>query len=111
MPLDDDVDLDRIASRTHGFVGADIEGLTQEAAMTALRRAREDDAAALATVTVGKTDFETAHASVEPSAMREYVAEQPTTDFSDVGGLPEAKAKVGAGGDVAADVRPAVRRR
>jgi len=35
MPLADDVDLDRIAARTHGFVGADIEGLTQEAAMTA----------------------------------------------------------------------------
>ncbi len=92
MPLADDVDLDRIAGRTHGFVGADIEGLTQEAAMTALRRARQDDAAALAEVTVTKADFEAAHASVEPSAMREYVAEQPTTDFADVGGLDDAKA-------------------
>jgi len=26
--------------------------------------------------------------------MREYVAEQPTTDFTDVGGLPEAKEKL-----------------
>jgi len=94
MPLADDVDLDRIAARTHGFVGADIEGLTQEAAMTALRRARESDAAALDDVTVGKADFEAAHAAVEPSAMREYVAEQPTTDFTDVGGLPEAKEKL-----------------
>ncbi|MFO8115302.1 MAG: AAA family ATPase [Halorubrum sp.] len=94
MPLADDVDLDRIASRTHGFVGADIEGLAQEAAMTALRRARESDARALDEVTVSKADFEAAHANVEPSAMREYVAEQPTTDFSDVGGLPEAKAKL-----------------
>ena len=94
MPLADDVDLDRIASRTHGFVGADIEGLTQEAAMTALRRARESDARALDDVSVGKADFETAHASVEPSAMREYVAEQPTTDFADVGGLSEAKEKL-----------------
>ncbi|WP_123619298.1 AAA family ATPase [Halorubrum sp. CSM-61] len=94
MPLADDVDLDRIAARTHGFVGADIEGLTQEAAMTALRRARESDAEALDDVTVGKADFEAAHASVEPSAMREYVAEQPTTDFSDVGGLTGAKEKL-----------------
>ncbi|EMA59232.1 AAA family ATPase [Halorubrum lipolyticum] len=94
MPLADDVDLDRIAARTHGFVGADIEGLTQEAAMTALRRARESDAAALDDVTVAKADFEAAHANVEPSAMREYVAEQPATDFADVGGLPEAKAKL-----------------
>ena len=94
MPLADDVDLDRIAGRTHGFVGADIEGLTQEAAMTALRRARESDAAALDDVTVSRADFEAAHANVEPSAMREYVAEQPATDFDDVGGLPEAKAKL-----------------
>ncbi|GAA0513225.1 transitional endoplasmic reticulum ATPase [Halorubrum aquaticum] len=94
MPLADDVDLDRIASRTHGFVGADIEGLTQEAAMTALRRARESDARALAEVTVTRGDFEAAHAAVEPSAMREYVAEQPTTDFSDVGGLDGAKEKL-----------------
>ena len=91
MPLADDVDLDRIASRTHGFVGADIEGLAQEAAMTALRRARETDGRALNDVTVGKTDFEAAHANVEPSAMREYVAEQPTTEFADVGGLDDAK--------------------
>ena len=94
MPLDSDVDLDRIAGRTHGFVGADIEGLTQEAAMTALRRARESDARALDDVTVSKADFEAAHANVEPSAMREYVAEQPATDFADVGGLPEAKEKL-----------------
>jgi len=38
--------------------------------------------------------LEAAHAAVEPSAMREYVAEQPTTDFTDVGGLPEAKEKL-----------------
>jgi transitional endoplasmic reticulum ATPase len=94
MPLADDVDLDRIAARTHGFVGADIEGLAQEAAMTALRRARESDAAALDDVTVAKVDFEAAHANVEPSAMREYVAEQPATDFTDVGGLAEAKEKL-----------------
>ena len=91
MPLADDVDLDRIAGRTHGFVGADVEGLTQEAAMTALRRARTDDSRALDGVTVRAEDFEAAHAAVEPSAMREYVAEQPTTDFDDVGGLPDAK--------------------
>jgi len=45
-------------------------------------------------VTVSRADFEAAHANVEPSAMREYVAEQPATDFADVGGLPEAKEKL-----------------
>ena len=94
MPLGDDVDLDRLAARTHGFVGADIESLAQEAAMTALRRARTDDDESPASVTVRAGDFEAARAAVEPSAMREYVAEQPTTDFTDVGGLEAAKAKL-----------------
>ena len=94
MPLGDDVDLDRLAARTHGFVGADIESLAQEAAMTALRRARADDDESPASVTVRAGDFEAARATVEPSAMREYVAEQPTTDFTDVGGLEAAKSKL-----------------
>jgi transitional endoplasmic reticulum ATPase len=36
-PLADDVDLDRLARRTEGYVGADIEALTREAAMAATR--------------------------------------------------------------------------
>jgi transitional endoplasmic reticulum ATPase len=84
MPLAEDVDLDRLAERTHGFVGADVASLVTEAAMAALRRDTEKP-------TVSRADFETAMASVEPSAMREYVAESPTVDFEDVGGLEDAK--------------------
>ncbi|MEZ3143387.1 AAA family ATPase [Halobaculum sp. MBLA0143] len=92
MPVADDVDLDRLAARTHGFVGADVDSLTTEAALTALRRARRDDSDVdLGDVTVTRADFESAMAEVEPSAMREYVAEQPTTTFDDVGGLADAK--------------------
>jgi transitional endoplasmic reticulum ATPase len=85
MPIGDDVDLDRVASRTHGFVGADIATLTTEAAMHALRRTREKPS-------VVREDFEAALRLVEPSAMREYVAESPTVTFDDVGGLAGAKA-------------------
>jgi len=93
MPLAEDVDLDRIASRTHGFVGADLESLAVEAAMGALRRSRSDaDPPPLADLRVGRDDFETALSAVEPSAMREYVAEKPTEGFEVVGGLDEAKA-------------------
>ena len=92
MPLADDVDVDRIASRTHGFVGADLESLSKEAAMTALRRVRRDgERVPLEELEVTRSDFETAMASVEPSAMREYVAETPTTTFENVGGLQDAK--------------------
>ncbi|WP_152041288.1 AAA family ATPase [Salinigranum salinum] len=90
MPLADDVDLDRLSQRTHGFVGADLESLTTEAAMTALRR--RDRGTALGDLRVTRADFETAMASVEPSAMREYVAEKPTEGFDAVGGLDDVKA-------------------
>jgi transitional endoplasmic reticulum ATPase len=37
MPLADDVDLDILAKRTEGFVGADIEAVCREAVMLTLR--------------------------------------------------------------------------
>lgn len=37
MKLDDDVDLEKIASETHGYVGADIASLCSEAAMQQIR--------------------------------------------------------------------------
>jgi len=84
MPVGRDVDLDRVAARTHGFVGADIATLTTEAAMHALRRTRENPV-------VTREDVEAALRAVDPSAMREYVAESPTVTFEDVGGLDDAK--------------------
>ncbi len=90
MPLAGDVSVEKLASRTHGFVGADLESLTKEAAMTALRRTRQAGDP-LRDIKITRADFESAMAAVEPSAMREYVAETPTTDFDDVGGLGEAK--------------------
>jgi transitional endoplasmic reticulum ATPase len=113
MPLADDIDLDRIAAQTHGFVGADLASLTTEAAMSSLRansqhehsegsersggeRSREDDANELDEAesegpAVTQTDFDAALAVVEPSAMREYVAESPAVSFDDVGGLEDVK--------------------
>ncbi|WP_255149320.1 AAA family ATPase [Halorarius halobius] len=86
MPLGEDVDLDRLAGRTHGFVGADVKTLTQEAAMAALRERADRDP-----LEVRWADFEAALAAVDPSAMREYVAEAPAVTFADVGGLSRAK--------------------
>jgi transitional endoplasmic reticulum ATPase len=93
MPLADGVDLDRLAAGTHGFVGADLHALSTEAAMAALRRARDGggDEAGLMQVKVTREDFETAMASVDPSAMREFVAEAPEIDYDAVGDLEDAK--------------------
>jgi len=91
MPLAEDVDLDALAARLHGFVGADIDSLAREAGMAALRRrpSVEDG-----TLTVSMADFEAALTGVDPSAAREYVAESPDTGFEDVGGLAETKGRL-----------------
>ncbi|MFB6255540.1 MAG: AAA family ATPase [Haloplanus sp.] len=91
VPMTADVDLDRLASRTHGFVGADLESLVTEAAMSALRRAKREGTAT-GDIRVTRDDFEAAMAGVDPSAMREYVSEAPTEGFESVGGLDGAKA-------------------
>jgi len=99
MPLAKDVDLDRLAAITHGFVGADLEALNREAAMSALRRLLPDIDFAqaripyvqLMTLEVAWADFEAALTEVEPSAIREVFTEIPDVGWDDVGGLEEVK--------------------
>ncbi|MFC6765504.1 AAA family ATPase [Natrinema soli] len=95
MPLAADVDVASLAECTHGFVGADLESLTREAALHTLRRndvhpdeAHPDDAA-LASMTLTAADFEAALRSTTPSALREVFVEVPDATWDDVGGLTE----------------------
>jgi len=102
MPLSDDVNLPHLADETHGFVGADIESLTKEAAMKALRRylpeidLDEEDIppSLIDRMIVKRQDFRGALNEVEPSAMREVLVELPKISWDDVGGLHSAKEKV-----------------
>jgi transitional endoplasmic reticulum ATPase len=102
MPLSDDVSLDHLADETHGFVGADIESLTKEAAMKALRRylpeidLDEEDIppSLIDRMIVKRQDFGGALGEVEPSAMREVLVELPKITWDDVGGLEEPKQNV-----------------
>jgi transitional endoplasmic reticulum ATPase len=99
MPLADDVDLARIAAQTHGFVGADLEALSREAAMGALRRLTSGMDMALPQISPEKLmalrvtgeDFQAARNDVAPSALREVAAEIPDVRWADVGGLEDAK--------------------
>ncbi|SEW30552.1 CDC48 family AAA ATPase [Natrinema salifodinae] len=100
VPLSDDVDLERYAESTHGFVGADLENLVRESAMCALRRVRSSSPGDADTelsidrpeaVEIVDADVETALHGIEPSAMREVVVEGPDVGWADVGGLSEAK--------------------
>jgi transitional endoplasmic reticulum ATPase len=99
MPLADDVDLERLAAITHGFVGADLEALSREAAMSALRRLMPDIHFAqahipyekLMALEVTSSDFLAALAEVEPSAIREVFTEVPDVGWDDIGGLGDVK--------------------
>jgi len=99
MPLAKDVDLDALANITHGFVGADLESLAKEAAMSALRRILPEikleekiiPPEVLEKLQVTKGDFDNALRMVEPSAMREVLVEVPDVHWEDIGGLGGAK--------------------
>jgi transitional endoplasmic reticulum ATPase len=99
MPLAEDVDLPRIAEMTHGFVGADLEALSREAAMATLRKIfpridfelEEIPYDTLMQLQVSMDDFREALKEVEPSAIREVFTEVPDVKWEDVGGLEEAK--------------------
>ena len=96
MPLSPDVDLERLARITHGFVGADLEILCKEAGMNALRRLpptlqetspHPDSLPRGEGVLVTMADFHAALKEVEPTARRELFVERPSATWEDVGGL------------------------
>ncbi|MFW9980266.1 MAG: CDC48 family AAA ATPase [Candidatus Thorarchaeota archaeon] len=102
MPLEKDVNLEKLAAITHGFVGADLSALAREAAMQTLRRAlpHVDSESGdipqdiLQNLYVTQYDFETAMAEVSPSALREVLVEKPNVKWDDVGGLEKVKARL-----------------
>jgi CDC48 subfamily AAA family ATPase len=91
--------MDGLANITHGFVGADLEALAKEAAMSALRRILPEikleekiiPPEVLEKLQVTKEDFDNALRMTEPSAMREVLIEIPNVHWNDVGGLEQAK--------------------
>lgn len=102
MPLASNVKLDNLAGITHGFVGADLEALCREAAMTTLRKVMprlQQDAdhiayELLAEMEVTMDDFLEALKDIEPSAIREVFTEIPNVSWDDVGGLGDVKQKL-----------------
>jgi len=100
MPLAKDVDIQKLTSLTHGFVGADLESLTKEAAMNILRQflpelklegEEEIPKEILEKLIIKQSDFMDALKVVRPSAMREVLVESPNVGWEDVGGLEKTK--------------------
>merc|ERR1711976_665489 len=99
MKLADDVDLDQIASETHGHVGADLAALCSEAALQQIRGKMDlidleeetIDAEVMDSLAVTNEDFKFAMAQSNPSALRETVVEVPNVSWNDIGGLESVK--------------------
>lgn len=100
MPLDKDVDLEELASITHGFVGADLASLAKESAMIVLRRVVPDIKVKdneplpndiLEKLVIKREDFVEALKVVRPSALREVLVEIPNVKWDTVGGLNKVK--------------------
>ena len=99
MPLAKDVSLEKLAEITHGFVGADLQALTREAAMSALRKIlpkidfelSDIPYETLLKLEVTMDNFFEAMKEIEPSAIREVFVEVPDVKWSDVGGLENIK--------------------
>lgn len=95
MPLAEDVNLDLIAEKTHGYVGADLQALCRESAMKSLRRFLPDIDFADKVITpelldkleVTHEDIQSAMKEIQPSAIREVFTEIPNIRWTDIGGL------------------------
>ncbi len=102
MPLDKDVNFDEIASKTVGYTGADLEVLSKEAGLKAIKpyfsklKNLQDKVPVeiLDKIKVSRKDFLDAIQMVEPSAMREVLIKKPKVTWSDVGGLENVKEKL-----------------
>ncbi len=99
MPLTSSVDLDHLASITHGFVGADLAALCREAAMACLREVLDEvdfsqdkiPYEQLSRLGVSMTHCMAGFQAVEPSAIREVFVEVPYVRWEDVGGHEDVK--------------------
>jgi transitional endoplasmic reticulum ATPase len=100
MKISPDVDLFQIARDTHGFIGADLQQLSLEAALECIRSNVEhfdvdseepipDDM--LDKLVVTNDHFIHALSVCDPSTLRENKVEVPDVKWEDIGGLEDTK--------------------
>lgn len=82
-----------IASKTHGYVGADLTALCRESVMKAINRGLTVGISQTA-IKVTVDDVYHALPEIRPSAMREIFLEMPKVHWSDIGGQEELKRKL-----------------
>ncbi|KAK8854718.1 hypothetical protein IAR55_003457 [Kwoniella newhampshirensis] len=87
-------DISTLASRTHGYVGADLSSLIRESASAAIQRWHSSSPATGSTPTLTNTDILTTLPTIRASAMREVFVETAAVRWSDIGGQDEVKQKL-----------------
>ena len=100
MKTDPGVDLFQIARDTHGFIGADLQQLTLEAALECIRSNVENfdvdseepiSDEMLDKLVVTNEHFIHALSVCDPSTLRENKVEVPDVKWEDIGGLEDTK--------------------
>ncbi|KAJ7583622.1 AAA family ATPase [Mycena floridula] len=85
-----DEELSSLASRAHGYVGADLSAVVREAGTIAIKRwlASHPDgsSSSAAQLTLALPDMVASLPSVRPSAMRSLFVDSPPVRYSDIGG-------------------------
>lgn len=97
MAVSPDVNLEDLASATHGYVGADIAHLCREAGMCAVRRvcpAGVPIHAGPEILVVQQNDFDTALKEARPSSLRKHSIETPDVHWDEIGGLDEVRREI-----------------
>jgi AAA family ATPase len=85
-------ELQELASRTHGYVGADLGAVVRDAGTRAIKRTISSPSTAPSPITA--SDLAHALLTIRPSGLRELALETPTTYWSDVGGQSEVQARL-----------------
>ncbi|XP_035925306.2 ATPase family gene 2 protein homolog A isoform X2 [Halichoerus grypus] len=94
-----EVELLQLANSAHGYVGADLKALCNEAGLYALRRVLKkqpnlSDSKLAVLVKITLNDFLQGMNDIRPSAMREVAIDVPNVSWSDIGGLENIKLKL-----------------
>jgi len=102
MKLHEEVDLEKVAEGTHGYVGADLAQLCTEAALNCIREQLEFidiedeviDAEILDAMSVQQCHFDDAMKLISPSSLRETTVSVPDVKWADIGGLEDTKKRL-----------------
>uniref|UniRef100_A0A9L0JY35 vesicle-fusing ATPase n=1 Tax=Equus asinus TaxID=9793 RepID=A0A9L0JY35_EQUAS len=92
-------ELLQLANSAHGYVGADLKALCNEAGLYALRRVLKKqpnlpDSKVAGLVKITLNDFLQGMNDIRPSAMREVAIDVPNVSWSDIGGVENIKLKL-----------------